>query len=51
MTYLFFRFTLFLVDSVTIGTFNLASVILNFAESPAPDKTKSSIQYNSRWIL
>ena len=47
----FVRFTLSLVDKVTIGTYNLASVILNFEESPAVYKMQSLIQFNSRCIL
>ena len=39
------------VDNVTIGTCNLASVILNFEEFPALDQVQSSIQFNSRQIL
>ena len=42
----FVKFTLSLVDKVTIGTCNLASVISNFAESPALRKMQSSIQFN-----
>ena len=42
------NFTLSLVDKVTIGTFNLASVILNFPESQALNKMESSVQFNSR---
>ena len=34
---------LFLVDKVTIGTCNLASIILNFIETPALDKTQSNL--------
>ena len=39
------------VDNVTIGTCNVASVILNFEEFPALDQVQSSIQFNSRQIL
>ena len=35
-------------DEVTIGTCNLASVILKFAESPSLDKIQLSNQFNSR---
>ena len=50
--FLFLRFTLSLVDKVvTIVTCNLATIIVNFAESPAFDKMQPSIQFNSRWIL
>ena len=42
--YCFARFTLSLVDKVTIGTCNFASVILNFAASPALDKMQSLIK-------
>ena len=34
-----------------MGTCNLASVILNFAESPLLDKKQSSTQFIWRWIL
>ena len=47
----FVKFTLSLVDKVTIGTCNLASVIFNFAKSPNLDKIQSSIKFNSRRIL
>ena len=47
----FVRFTLYLVDKVTIETCNLASIILNFGKFPALDKMQSSIQLNSKWIL
>ena len=43
----FVRFTLSVVDKVTMGTCSLASVILNFAESPVIGKLQSSIQCNS----
>ena len=36
---------------VTIGTSNLISLILNFADFPSLDKMQSSMQFNSRWIL
>ena len=51
MLHCFVRFTLSSVDKVTIRACNLASGILNFAESPALDKIQPSIQFNSRWIL
>ena len=47
----FIKFTLSLVDKVTIGTCNLASVISNFTESPALGKIQPSIQFSSRWTL
>ena len=47
----FVRFILSVVDRLTIGTWNVASVILNFAEFLALDEMQSSIQFNSRWIL
>ena len=51
LVFCFVKFTLSLVDEVTTGTCNLASVILNFADSPALDKMQSSIRFNSRWFL
>ena len=46
----FVKFTLSLVDKVTIGTCNLASVILNFAESPSLHQSPMhfSIQFDSK---
>ena len=40
-----------IAEKVTIGTCNLASVILKFTESPGLEKTQSLIQFNSRLIL
>ena len=51
LNWIYVKFTLFLANKETIGTYNLASIILNFAESPALDKMKSSIQFNSKWTL
>ena len=39
------------MDKVTIGTCNLASVILNFPESPALDKMQSSIQFKMNFEI
>ena len=39
------------MDRVIIGTCNLASAILNFAESLALDKMQYLIQFNLRWVL
>ena len=49
----FVKFTLSLVDKVTIGTCNLASVILNFAESPSLHQCPMhfSIQFDTKWVL
>ena len=43
----FAKFKLSLADKVTIGACNLASIILNFAESPSLDQMQSSVQFNS----
>ena len=40
-----------LVDKVSRGTYHLASIIVNFAESPELDKVQSSIQFNLRRLL
>ena len=47
----FAKFALSLVDKVTIGTCNLASVIAHFAESLSPDKIQSLIKFSSRQTL
>ena len=48
LKWIYLKFISFLANKENIGTYNLASTVLNFAESPALDKMKSSIQFNSR---
>ena len=45
------KFTLSLVAKSTIGTCNLASIILNFSESPPLDMMQSSILFYGTTIL
>ena len=49
--YCVLKITLSLVDKVTIGKFNLASVISNLSESPELDKMHPSIQFKSSCIF